>query len=123
MVADAEVARVDFDVLRVAGGLVQAGPPGDDAVQARVDRGGWDGQWPEAGLQRQLDRFGVPFLELLVRAPGVAVRVILEPDRAGEGDPGAYGVGIPPPELPGEDAAEAPADHAHRSVVAGAELV
>ena len=83
MVADAEVARVDLDVLCVAGGLVQAGPPGDDAVQARVDRGGWDGQWPEAALQRQLDLFGVPFLQQIVRAPGVAVRVILEPDRPG----------------------------------------
>jgi hypothetical protein len=82
MVADAEVARVDLDVLGAAGGLVQAGPPGDDAVQARVDGGGWDGQRPEAGLQRQLDRFGVPVLEQFVRAPGIAVRVIGEPDRA-----------------------------------------
>ncbi len=82
MVADAEVARVDLDVLCEAGGLVQAGPPGNDSVQTRVDGSGWDGQWPKADLQRQLDRFGMPFLEQLVRAPGVAVRVILEPDRA-----------------------------------------
>src|ERR1700691_403784 len=58
MVTNAEVARVNLDVLCEAGGLVQAGPPGDDAVQTRVDGGGWAGQWPEAGLQKQLERFG-----------------------------------------------------------------
>jgi hypothetical protein len=82
MAADAEVAGVDLDVLGAGGGLVQAGPPGDDAVQARVDGGGRDGQRPEAGLQRQLQGFYVLVLEQFVQAPGVAVRVIGEPDRA-----------------------------------------
>jgi len=44
-------------------------------------------------------------------------------DRARERDHLAYDIRMTPSEFTGEDAAETPADHAHRSVVARAELV
>jgi hypothetical protein len=73
VVAEAEMAGADLDVLGQRGRPVDAGAPGDKAVEAAVHRGGRHRQRAATLLERQGPPFDVLVGVVVEQMPGVAL--------------------------------------------------
>jgi hypothetical protein len=60
VVAEAEVAGADLDIFGPRRRLVEAGAPGDNAVEAAVHAGGGDRQQAATVFERQGPPFDMP---------------------------------------------------------------
>jgi hypothetical protein len=75
VVAEAEMAGADLDILGQRRRLVEAGAPGDNAVEAAVYRGGGHRQRAATVFEWQGPPFDVPVGVVVEQMPGVALLV------------------------------------------------
>src|SRR5258705_2455832 len=98
MVAEAEMAGADLDILGKVRRLVEEGASGNNAVEAAVYRSGGHRQRAATIFERQCQPFNVPVGVVVEQMPGVALLVAFEPDRAPERDDLPDGVRAAPGE-------------------------